>query len=374
MESSSFERRADVHPIPVYIAPTVDESEEINLVDLWRALARHKGIILLSFLLAIVLATAYILQTDPVYRAKAYLLPPQQQDIQGLMIDFRGKEGGGKRYTPELVYQSFLENLKSRGLRREFFDNHKLLEYYMGKQADARPDQIFDTRFDKSIQLQTNKQDTSFLTVSFTDSDPELAARRLNQFITFANERTVQQLTNNVVAVIQADSKRVRSQLSSKLKLAEQRRRDTIINLQEALQVARALGIEQPVAMRVTADKSPAEVAVNTADVPLYTRGAKALEAEITMLNSRQSDESFIAGFRDLQEKLAYLEGLSMDREKLAAVTVDSKATVPYRAEKPRKALIAMLAAVLGIVTGIFLVFVAEFVSKVRRINPKDSC
>jgi len=87
------------------------------------------------------------------------------------------------------------------------------------------------------------------------------------------------------------------------------------------------------------------------------------------MLKSRQSDESFVAGLRDLQEKQAYLEGLSIDRGKLNAVTLDSSATIPYRVEKPRKASIAVLAAVLGIMTGIFLVFVAEFLSKARRIN-----
>jgi len=374
MESSSFERRVDAQPIPVYITPAVDASDEISLVDLWRVLARRKGIVLLSLLVAIALAAIYIMLVQPVYMAEAHLLPPQQRDIQGLMIDYRGEKEAKQRYAPGIVYQELLENLKSRGLRREFFDNHKLLEHYAHGQKDINTGQIFDTQFDKSIQVQIDNKDAAFVTVTLRDSDPQQAALWLNQFITLVNERTVQQLSDNVIVAIQAEIERVRYQITSKLKLAGQRRSDTIINLKEALQVAKALGIEQPVALRVRSEKSLAEVAVNTADVPLYTRGSRALEAEIAMLKSRKSDESFIPGLRDLQEKRAYLEGLSIDRARLAAVTIDLKATVPYRAEKPRKALIVLLASILGIMTGFFLVFVAEIVVKVRRVNSKASC
>lgn len=373
MESTSSEKHTDVHPIPVYITTAVDEDEEISLFELWRIIARRKAVILLTFLAALMLASAYIVLVDPVYRADAHLLPPQQQDIQELMIDYDGDQGAIKRYTPELVYQSFLENFKSRGLRREFFDSRMLLKHYVTGKTDANPDKIFDTRFEKNIQVQADSQDVVFVTASFSDSDPQLASKWLNQFVAFANERTVHQLSNNVNVVVQAEIERIRHQLSSKLKLAGQRRGDTIANLQEALQVAKALGIEQPVVPRVTGGKSAAEIAVNTANVPLYTRGTKALEAEISILKSRQSDESFVVGLRDLQEKLAYLEGLSIDPGKLSAVTLDSSAKIPYRAEKPRKALIVVLAVVLGIMIGVFLVFVTEFLSKSSRINQEVS-
>jgi len=96
-------------------------------------------------------------------------------------------------------------------------------------------------------------------------------------------------------------------------------------------------------------------------------RGAKALEAEIAVLESRKSDEPFIAGLRDLQEKRIFLEGLLINRDKLSAVTIDAAARTPYRAEKPRKKLMVILAGMLGLMVGIFLVFVAEIWSKVRE-------
>jgi len=378
MEPRPLESSSDPHPIPVYIAPYQDRSDEVSLIDLWRVIARRKGIILLSFLASMMLAAVYIFFAEPSYRAVAYLLPPQQEQIQGLLIDYRGIEKAGldiERYTPELVYNAFLENLNSRGLRREFFDRGNLVSHYVNEETDTEfnVDRIFDTKFNKTFQVQVDTQNPLFVTVSLSYSDPELVTQWLNQFVDYTNERTVHQLFSDVDSTIQAEIKRVRYQLASKLKLAEQRRHDRIISLQEALRVAKALGITEAGAFPMAASKNPAGIAVNTAQAPLYMRGTKALETEITVLESRKSDEPFIQGLRDLQERLSFLEDIRVDPDKLSAVTVDSVARIPYRAESPRKLLLIFIATALGFMIGIFLAFVAEFRSKIYNEHEKAS-
>ncbi len=365
-ESKLQGSRPNDRPIPVCVVPYTDQDDEISLIDLWLIIVARKNLILLSLVVAIVLAFAYVFWAESSYRAETHLLPPQQRDIQGLII---GKEGLEiTQYTPDLVYMAFLKNLKSMGLRREFFDTHDLADYYLaGKtQTSADIDGIFNTKFNDKLRVQADSQDASFVTASFGDRDPGLAAQRLNQFIAFANKRTVHQLFNNVNAVIQAEIERVRDQLTSKLKLAEQRRHDKIIRLQEALRVASSLGIERAGSFSVTTDKEKAGIEVNTAEVPLYMRGTKALGAEISVLESRKSDKPFISGLRDLQERRIFLEGLLINRDKLSAVTIDVAAKTPYRTEKPREKSIIVLAGVLGLMVGIFLIFIAELWSKAR--------
>lgn len=376
MESKSFEKSADVPPISVYLTPVGDRNDEVSLLALWQIILRRKRIVLLSLLAALLLAITYVMTLRPLYRADAYLLPPPQQNIQGLMIDY----GGGnsleiRRYTPDLVYKAFLTNLKSKGVRREFFDTHDLAGHYLIGEpyTDADIDRAFDVAFSENLEVRLDKQDISFVTVSFTDQDPTLAAEWLNELIVFVNQRTVDQLFEEVNAAIREQIEQVRYQLASKLKLAAQRRNDRILDLQEALRVAIALGIENTGGLTPTIAKETTSIGVNTAEIPLYMRGKKALEAEIAVLESRKSDEPFIVGLRDLQEKQALLEGITIDRDKLSAITIDVAARTPYRSEKPRKTLIVILATLSGLMVGIFLVFIAEFWSKVRSQSESPS-
>ncbi len=357
-------------PVPVCVVSYADQNDEISLIDLWRTIAARKMLVILSVLVAMVLAYVYVSLAEPLYRAEANVLPPQQQDIQGLMINYLETENLNiERYTPDLVYQSFLRNLKSKGLRREYFDANGLVAHYLGDHLDkeANIDRIFDKKFSGSLKVEINRQDASFVVISLTDWDPVFAANWLNQFIEFANTRTVRQLINNINAAVQSEIKWVRYQLESKLKLAVQRRQDRITNLREALRVANRLGIKSTSSFPVIEAREKAAIEVNTAQSPLYMRGTKALEAEIAVLESRKSDEPFIAGLRDLQEKKAFLESLSISGDNLSAVTVDTTARIPYSYENPGEKLVFILAAIFGLMIGIFLVFVAEFWSKARK-------
>jgi len=376
MQSRPLDSTSDLHPIPVYIAPYGGRGDEVSLIDLWRVIARRKGIILLSWLVSMMLAAAYIFIAEPSYRAVAYLLPPQQQQIQGLLIDYHAIEKSGldiEPYNPESVYRAFLDNLESQGARREFFDNHELIKHYAAGEStkDINADRVFEKLFNERLKVQVDKQNTLSVTVSFSDSNPILAAQWLNQIIDYANKRTVRQLFNDVNSAIQSEIGKIRFQTDSKLKLAERRRLDTIITLKEALRVAQALGIQDTSTFAKMAESTQSGLVVNTAAVPLYTRGTKALETEISVLETRKSDEPFISGFRDLQERRAFLEGIYIDIDALSAVTNDAVAKTPYRAERPRKLLLLFIAATLGLMIGIFLAFVAAFRSKINDEHEK---
>lgn len=382
-ESKTVERKKAGQPEPVYVVPYRNVESEISLVDLWRIIVAGKYIILLSILVAVALATAYLFVTEPVYRSEANLLPPKQQDIQALTINYQDNGAPtmeGYRpalvsheflrniYTPALVYEEFLRNIKSRGLRREYFDANGLADHYLpdGPGLDVDIERVFD-KFNRNMDVRDGKKEVSSVVVSFLDVDPRFAARCLNKFIDFANRRTVAQLVSDVNAVIRSERDRVRYQLESKLKLAAQRRQDRILSLREALRIAKALGIEGAGSVSMTSERDGVAIAVNTAQSPLYMRGIKALEAEIAVLGSRKSDEPFIPEVRDLQEKLTLLEGISVDQSKVSAVSIDAAGREPYGAVKPNNKLVIMLAIVFGFLGGIFLVFISNFLSKAHE-------
>lgn len=367
MDSRSVDKHAATQSIPVYIAPRMDASEELSLIDLWCVVNKRKGIILASLLLSVLLVFGYLFFAKPVYTAKSYLLPPPQQKIQELLINSHGIQGiEVNQFTPESVFDDFLVNLESHGMRREFFEDHELIKHYApGELAKNNSvDRVFDKLFSERLKVQVDKQNDSFVMVSFSYSDPELAAKWLNEFIVFAHKRTVHQLFSDVNAAIQSEIDQIRNRLRIKLKSAEQRRRDTIVKLSEALSVAKTLKINDANAFPNMADKTRPQLAVNTAQVPLYMRGVEALKTEIAVLESRKSDEPFISDFRDLQERQSFLEGVSIDTDLLWATTIDAVAKTPYRAERARQLLLVFIAVTLGLIIGIFLALIAEFRSK----------
>lgn len=369
MDSKFAEMLPGQRPVPVYLAPQRDRDDTLGLADLWSVVARHKGVALLTVFVSIALAVTYLYFAEPVYRATARLLPPQQRSVQALLIDTAELKGiGVERVTPEAVYARFFENLTSQGLRREFFDSNKLVSHYTSDESgeDINVDRIFDTRFDKNLRVQTDEQTPSLVTVSFSDTNPEMAAKLLNQIIEFSNKRTSQQLVDDVNSAIQTEMGQIRRKLDSKLELAKERRHDKIINLKEALRVAKTLGIKENGIIPKNLQQSQTGLAVNTAQTPLYMRGTEALETEIDVLESRKSDEPFIAGFRDLQERRAFLGSISIDPDSLSAVTLDETARVPYRKEKPKVVLVILLASMLGIFVAVFAAFIAESLSRPR--------
>ena len=109
MESKPQENQPDTRPVPVYVLPCTDQDDEISLIDLWRVIASRRKLILISVLAALVLASVYLFLAEPLYRAEAHLLPPQQQDIQELMID--SKNTGAA--TPDRIYVFMLSENES---------------------------------------------------------------------------------------------------------------------------------------------------------------------------------------------------------------------------------------------------------------------
>ena len=366
MNSKSSENPANTAAVPVYLLPDRGRSDDISLIDLYRLIIKRKWVIALSVAISILLSLGYLYFAEPRYRAEARLLPPRHQDIQELMIA-SGSVAGLERLSPARVYEEFGKNLKSQQVRRAYFDMQRIIGEDDPEKADPQndADRIFEDDFNNNVRVQIDKADPLFLTVSYTYRDSGLATEVLNGFVRFADKRTVAQLHGDINAAVEAEIKQIREQLRGKLKFAEEIKRDRVIQLREAMRIAEALGTET--SYLALSDQYNNAISVNTAEVPLYMRGVRALQEEIATLESRKSEEPFIPGFRDLQEKLFYLESISIDPRNISTVRIDQDAMVPYGAEKPRKGRTILLVIVLGIIAGIFAAFFVELSSNARR-------
>jgi uncharacterized protein involved in exopolysaccharide biosynthesis len=169
----------------------LDESEEIRLLDLWRAVWSGKWLVVLaSFALAVLAVLASFLIT-PEYRSQAVLSPVGSSSGGGLAA-LAGQFGGlaslaGLNLGAEDNVAESIAILKSRALTERFIRERNLLpvifhdDWDAGKIAwDVDPDDVPTLargveRFDKSIRTVNQDVETGLVNLSVDWIDPVLA-------------------------------------------------------------------------------------------------------------------------------------------------------------------------------------------------------
>lgn len=327
--------------------------DEIDLFELWNNLLEQKYHIIIITAIVTLLGVIVSFAMTPIYQSTAHFLPPQKQDIQLINPNVSGVS-----YSTNQVYQRFITNLQSRSLRYRFFEEQGLLEHYAAGKAVESVFKVFDQNFNEALKVSIPKkgQDGDFVSVSLEFDNADMSAHLLNQFIELAQSTTKQEILDEINFEVQTQIKTLNEQMEAKRQLAEQRRLDRITVLEEALIVAKSIGLQSP----------KIEQAANKLNME-YMRGSKSIEAEINVLKNRKSDDPFIGGLRDQQEQIAYLESIKIDPELVHVVRIDQEAEVPTSPIKPKKKLIVAVALVLGGMLGVFVALIRTALRKRRE-------
>lgn len=348
---------------------TRNAGDEIDLFELAQSIWQEKLSVILVTVLITALAVAYALLAKPVYEATNTLLPPSASAIQPYnqgLIALKDDDGAWlTEHTTETVYDEFLKHLHSRQLRNQIMD-----EFYiplLPADTDLTNHQALYQRFAKVLSIKQpdakNMPDLHAVQVQFTD--PEQAARLANDYVKLAVQQTKQQLK----ADVEAEHTRLRvdleSQLESLRNQAAQERKSELIKLQEALVIANELSIELPI---LPVGKNTLEGAAYVDRNLLYMRGAKALQAQINVLENRASDIPFIENYQELAAKLELLKTLKLDNNQVAVVTIDELAEVPVKPIKPKKLLIMVAGLLAGGFLGLLLALIKAAVKRRKLV------
>lgn len=344
-------------------------NDEIDLLELARGLWQQKTVIIAIAALVATIAVIYALMARPVYEAKATVLPPLLSNIEAYNAgkDSVGKEAPRKPFTTEEVYAVFTRSLTSQSLRRAFFKDSYLPS--LSESERNAPDDRLWSAFNKLVTIKApDKQQPNIYEVRVEHFDPQLAADWTNELVTRAAAEAKEDMQRNVMSEINTRIRSAERRIASLRSTASQRRQDRIAVLKEALVVAKAVGLVAP---QVTAGRTSSsdELAEFVDGSLTYMRGAKAIEAELQVLEGRASDDPFIPELRALQEERSFLSHIEIDPDNVAVFTLDSAAELPQTPIKPKKTLIVVLGVVLGGMLGVFVALVRLMVRKSR--NPE---
>nr|WP_272891600.1 GNVR domain-containing protein [Stutzerimonas stutzeri] len=397
------------------------------MVDLISALWKQKALIITVTVLAGLIGLAYAVLAPRYYSVQSVLRPAAIKDVDEL------NHLGIYKLSPKKALAEVAASLDSYDNRLSFFRNNQPLFAELA-QPGRSLEQTFEDFNDEAFTLlqpdaKKTGETTPFVGLRLTYPESINGVEVVNGFIQHSLNSVRQQIAADLEILIsnrlsqleksmaaaranyeaskevkiakltEADALK-RVQLSDELSALRQQlktRRDNRINqLNEAIRIAKSLGITKPTtpsslgATEVTTQGSVIRTEVNNQQIPLYFMGSEALEAErtalrarrsddftepriaqiarelkllehnrqIETLNSRENEDLFLKGLAGWREEAARLRAMDFDAAALKLVSIDQRAIAPTRPVKPKKTLIVALALVLGGMLGLFIALV----------------
>lgn len=348
---------------PAYSSHPGSRQDEINLLDIWQALKRQWKLIIAIIFLFTFLALIVALMMTKVFRVEVSLLPPPESDVELLNVsEFY-------EITSKDLYESMIRNLKSKHLRHQFFDEHKLLGELKGaRDSGSTTYEIFRKRFDEMLLVD---EDGDFVSITLDGGNPEQIVQWLNNYVIMVNEYTVQSVVNTIKAKSRGQISILHNKIQSLRITAEKYRQDKLIQLGEALSIAKNLDIKKQQAESSDfydqSDRRDLGLLNKTKVMSNYLKGDKLLRAEIAELKNRKNDDPFISSLRELQGKISYLESIDLQYSDIHAARIDQKAVVADKPIKPNHKLIVVLGFLVGLITAIFVSLIRSSVLCTRE-------
>lgn len=342
-------------------------ADEIDLVELIEGVWKRKLLVLGTALVVLMGAVAYAVLATPIYQAKVFVQPPTQNDIANLNYGRSDAQGLGV-LTVKDVYDTFLRNLLSESLRREFFR-----EVYLPSLGDkvrgVGQDELY-ARYGRALQVAMTGKDTpTRYSVTADLPDAQEAGRWITLYTEMAGERAKQEVLKDARSDALVKAENLKQQILSAQETAKKSREDQIVQLREALTVARSIGLEKP---PIISGSLSAEISARMDGALTYMRGSKALEAEIETLEKRSSDDPFINNLRAQQAGLAFYRSLDVAPATISVYRLDGGVEVPDKPIKPKKLVIVAAGAVLGLLLGCVVGIIGYLLGGRRRQERRE--
>lgn len=434
--------------------PSVVAHDEIDLFAMMQSIWKQKKLIAATALFVGAIAGAYAFLATPEYEVSTLLRPAALNDLDAL------NRTEVYSLPPGKALVRVGAALDSYDTRLSYFRaNPKLFEAF-GK-AGQSPEQVFD-EFNrdslKLVQPDPKKADllSAYIGLQMRYPKGVEGDEILNGFVQYAIENERKQIADDlkviisnrlsevdtkldaaraaydaekegkIAALLEADNLK-RAQLQDELKALrvqlKVRREDRIAQLDEAISIARSLGLKKPSTPSSMASEGESgsniiRTEVNNQQIPLYFMGTDALEAErkalrqrtsddfadprvaqirkellllntnreVEVLNQRENEEVFLSDIAPLRAERVRLSSISTDMRGLSLVNVDRLALEPADPIRPQKLLVVgaglLFGSMFGIVMAVFrhllmhrrVHILQESAAKVSKAIKADSC
>ena len=408
-----------------------DNNDEIDLRELIRSLWDQRWVIVGITAFITLIAALYAFLATPYYRVQSILRPVEV----GVLDSLNATEV--YELKPLEALSRVSGGLSSYGNRLEFFQTHEERFADLAREGLTAEQAFEDFNSEAFAMLYPDpkKNQGEFVGLALTYPASMDGVSVVNEFVAFVLQQERERVASDLAVVIanrkanieqrieaarasyQANKEAEiatlleeaalkRAQLEDELRAlrAELKiRRENRLNvLEEAIRIARSLGIRKPTTPTAMADAGQGvRTEITSREIPLYFLGVDALEAErdvlrartsddfveprigeiqkeldmlrhnrqVEVLQQRQDEDLYLKELAKLREEAARLDGIEFDASTLQLARIDQPAQQPLTRLKPKRALILALGVVLGGMLGVFVALMRNLLQP-RRERP----
>lgn len=410
-----------------------ENNDEIDLRELIRSLWDQRWIIVGITAFVTLIAVLYAFLATPYYRVQSILRPVEV----GVLDSLNATEVYELKPLEALARVS--GGLSSYGNRLEFFQGNEDLFADLARQ-ELTAEQAFENFNSEAFAMlypDPKKNQGEFVGLALTYPSPMDGVSVVNEFVAFVLQRERERVASDLAVVIANRKANIEQRIEAArasyqagkeaeiaallekaaLKKAELedelralrtelkiRRENRLSVLEEAIRIARSLGIRKPTTPTAMADAGQGvRTEITSREIPLYFLGVDALEAErdvlrartsddfmeprigeiqkeldmlrhnrqVEVLQQRQDEDLYLKELASLREEAARLQGIDFDASTLQLARLDQPAQQPMKRLKPKRALILAMGVVLGGMLGVFVALMRNLMQP-RRVRPAN--
>ncbi len=380
--------------------------DEINLIDYFMVLLKHKRMIFFIVALAIILSVVVSLLLPKMYTATARVLPPKEPDsgLSTLLTQSGGPLGSlaGSFMQGKTTSDLYVGMLKSRTVADVLIKEFNLKELYKKKYLEDVYKHLA-----KRINIRVSRKD-QIISVSVEDKDPKRAADMANTYLEALDR------INRTVNITEGQRKRIF--LETRLKEAKNDLSRAEIELKEFQEKYKLVSIEEQAKVAIEgAAKIKGEIIVAQTELEVLKQFGTGRQNEAIMLQSKivalqnqlakiesgnpemnvlkehgmvEGESNFYIPFNELpalgmqlgrlireakiQEKVFELvtsqyEMAQIEEAKdVNTIQVLDRAVPPDKKSSPKRSLIVILSTVVALFLSIFLAFFVEYFQRLK--------
>ena len=398
----------------------IDQTDEINLLDYWRIIWKRRKVVIYVFLISVISTAIISLIMTPIYQAKATLMPVESSQgrfsaalgaLQNIPF-IGGAVGGalGKTATDKLV-----NILNSRTVAEDVVKKLDLVKIIFKKQWDRekgtwktdKPPTLQDTLqvLQKGL-VKVADDRKGLISISVEYEDPKLAADIANEYTVvlqkFLNENTISLAKRNRIflekqlavtkADLQTSEEELRSYQTNKKIMALDAQSEGAVKALAELKaqiIAREVQLgamrefatkENPDVKRVEDELREFRVQLKRLETGSKNPGSdESIGAIITLKDAPTVGLGYARLKRDvlIQQKVFELLTQQYELAKIEEAKDDitfqviDQAVPPEKKIKPKRALNVILAGVVSLFLGVFLVFFLEYIENQKARTPQ---